>query len=151
MAGGGGIGVDTSSLGPLRAYGRERFLALLTRIDPDILFANDEEASYLSGTHDPEDGCRILQRFAATVVWKLGGGGAYACGDACERVMGLDVPALDTTGAGDAFAAAFTISSAQGLPLYEGLSRANRVAAAVVQRMGARPRLALDELDPSRE
>jgi ribokinase len=100
----------------------------------------------LSDSNNPEDGCRFLQRFANTVVWKLGGGGALACGDVCERVMGLVVPARDTTGAGDAFAAAFTISSAQGLPLCEGLNRANRVAAAVVQRIGARPQLAIDEL-----
>ncbi|MDB5059594.1 MAG: PfkB domain protein [Chloroflexi bacterium] len=141
---GGGISVDTSSVGPLRVYGRERFLELLDRISPDVLFANDDEGTFLSGTSDPEEGSLFLQRFAPVVVWKLGAAGAVARGDTYVRVEGLDIPVLDTTGAGDAFAAAFLCAYVQDVPLAESLDRANRVAAAVVQHIGARPRLALD-------
>jgi ribokinase len=142
---GGGISVDTSSVGPLRAYGRDRFLDLLDRISPDLLFANADEGSFLSGTSDPEEGSLFLQRFAPVIIWKLGAAGALVRGDVCARAAGLDVPVLDTTGAGDAFAAAFMCAHAQGLPLAESLDRANRVAAAVVQHIGARPRLALQD------
>ncbi len=145
---GGCAGVDTSSVGPLRAYGRERFLALLERIGPDLLFANDAEAVLLSGSNDPEDGSRFLRRYAATVVWKLGGRGAAARGDEYVSTQGLDVPVVDTTGAGDAFAAAFTVGVAQRRSLADALRFANGLAAAVVQHVGARPRLSIDTLLP---
>ncbi len=145
-AGGGTIGLDTSSVGPLRAYGRERFLALLDRIAPDLLFANGQEGAFLSGETDPAAGSLFLRRYAPLVLWKLGRDGALACGEATESVAGLDVPALDSTGAGDAFAAAFTVAHTSGAPLAVALEGANRLAAAVVQHVGARPRLDLNGL-----
>jgi len=140
-AAGGTVGVDTSSVGQLQAFGRDRFIALLDTISPDMLFANAAEGEFLSGTADPDPGTLALRRFVPTVVWKLGAGGAAARHDRFERVSGIDVPALDSTGAGDAFAASFTLSTLLGLPLLESLDRANRLAAAVVQYVGARPRL----------
>jgi sugar/nucleoside kinase (ribokinase family) len=142
-AAGGRVGLDTSSVGPLRSYGRERFLDLLDRVGPDVLFANDGEAAFLSGLDDAEQGSQILQRYAPVVVWKLGAAGALARSDHLVRARGLDVPVLDSTGAGDAFAAAFTVAHAQNAPLETALDRANHLAAAVVQHIGARPRLDL--------
>jgi sugar/nucleoside kinase (ribokinase family) len=139
----GTIAVDTSSVGPLRVYGRERFIDVLEEIGPNLLFANAAEGEFLSGTTDPEEGTLSLRRFAPVVIWKLGAGGAVARDDRFESVTGLDVHALDTTGAGDAFAASFTLSHTRGLSLREALDRANRLAAAVVQHIGARPRLAV--------
>ncbi len=136
---GGRVTVDTSSVGPLRAYGRERFLALLDRLGPDLLFANDAEATFLSGSDDAVVGSAVLLRYARTVVWKLGARGAVARADALVRGTGLAVPAVDTTGAGDAFAAAFTVAAARGRSLPDALCAANRLAAAVVQQVGARP------------
>jgi sugar/nucleoside kinase (ribokinase family) len=144
-AAGGGVGLDTSSVGPLRLYGRDRFLDLLDRIAPDVLFANTEEGAFLSGREDAEAGSLMLQRYAPVVLWKLGAAGALARRAVLERVAGLDVPVLDSTGAGDAFAAAFTVAYTQGAPLDIALERANRLAAAVVQHIGARPRLNLEQ------
>jgi sugar/nucleoside kinase (ribokinase family) len=136
---GGRVGLDTSSVGPLRAYGRDSFLALLQQLSPDLLFANDAEAAFLSGTDDVVAGSGILRRYAHTVIWKLGARGAAARCDEFVRSAGLDVPVVDTTGAGDAFAAAFTVAIARGLSLAEALGLANRLAATVVQQVGARP------------
>ena len=143
---GGRVGVDTSSVGPLRAYGRERFLALIARVSPDLLFANDAEAAFLSGSDDAEAGSLFLRHYASTVIWKLGERGAAARGDSYVRIQGLDVPVADTTGAGDAFAAAFTVADARCRPLADALRIANYVAATVVQYVGARPRISLDTL-----
>lgn len=143
-AGGGGLGIDASSVGPLHAYGRERFLALLGRLRPDVLFVNAAEGAYLAGDDHPDDptaGLAALRRYAGTVVWKLGPGGAAASGDGFARVPGLAVPPLDTTGAGDAFAAAFTVAHTRGQDLVRALGAANALAAHVVQGFGARPRL----------
>jgi ribokinase len=137
---GGRVSVDTSSLVPLRAYGRARFLALLTRLQPAILFANDAEARLLSGETDPVAGSLALQPYAPVVVWKLGAQGALVRAGALARVPGLDVTARDTTGAGDAFAAAFCVAYYEhGASLAASLARANQVAAAVVGQVGARP------------
>jgi sugar/nucleoside kinase (ribokinase family) len=141
---GGSVGVDTSSVGPLRAYGRERFLALLERVGPDLLFANDAEATFLSGTHDAEAGSALLRRYARAVIWKLGAGGAAARDDTFVRGEAIGVPVVDTTGAGDAFAAAFTVATARDLPLADALCVANRLAASVVQHMGAHPANVID-------
>jgi ribokinase len=143
-AGGGTLAVDTSSVGPLRTFGRERFLRVLDDLAPDLLFANHAEAVLLSGTEDPEQGNLILQRYAPLVLWKLGADGVLARGDAMVRLPGLPVLALDSTGAGDAFAAAFSVAHRRGADLQAAAARANRLAAAVVQHIGARPRLDLD-------
>lgn len=143
-AAGGGLGIDASSVGPLHAYGRERFLALLGRLRPDVLFVNAAEGAYLAGGDRPDDpavGLAALRQYAGTVVWKLGPGGAAASGDGFAQVSGLAVSPLDTTGAGDAFAAAFTVAHTRGEALVGALGAANGLAAQVVQRLGARPRL----------
>jgi ribokinase len=142
-ADGGTLAVDTSSVGPLRTFGRERFLDVLADLGPDLLFANHAEAALLSGTEDPEQGSLILRRYAPLVLWKLGADGVLARGDTMVRLPGLSVLALDSTGAGDAFAAAFTVAHRRGVGLGAAAARANRLAAAVVQHIGARPRLDL--------
>ena len=142
-AGGGSVGIDASSVGPLHAYGRDRFLALLDRLHPDLLFVNAAEGAYLAGDADPAAGLGALRRYAGTVVWKLGPEGAAASGDGYARVPGLSATPRDTTGAGDAFAAAFTIAHARGQALESALGAANRLAARVVQGVGARPRLTM--------
>ena len=143
-AGGGTVAVDTSSVGPLRAFGRERFLGLLDDLGPDLLFANHAEAAFLSGVENPEAGSLVLQRHAPLVLWKLGGEGCLGRGERLARAPGLAVPIRDSTGAGDAFAAAFTVAHRAGVALETALASANRLAAAVVRHMGARPRLEVD-------
>jgi len=135
----GQISIDTASLGPLRSFGRDRFLALLAQIAPDVLFANAEEGAFLTGHADAVQGIALLHRYAPLVLWKLGAEGALALGDSLVRVAGLPVPVVDTTGAGDAFAAAFLVSLERHVSVPEALAAANALAARVVQEIGARP------------
>lgn len=138
-AAGGRVSVDTSSVGPLQLFGRDRFLSLVARLAPDILFANHAEGCYLSGSDAAETGIARLRRHADLVIWKLGGDGAMALGVNAARVPGERVAVLDSTGAGDAFAAAFLAAVDAGDRLPEALARANGLAARVVQHLGARP------------
>ncbi|HWE63668.1 MAG TPA: PfkB family carbohydrate kinase [Chloroflexota bacterium] len=138
-AGGGRVSVDTSSAGPLRAFGPERFLALLTTIAPDVLFANADEGALLSGHNEAEAGIAALRRYASLVVWKQGADGALALDEQITRVAGLPAAVLDSTGAGDAFAAAFLVAHDNGTAPAQALARANALAARVVQHIGARP------------
>ncbi|MBP2301783.1 PfkB family carbohydrate kinase [Azospirillum picis] len=75
--------------------------------DAAIVKLSDEELDFLTGTTDPagartlwHDGLRLL------VVTHGRDGCTFLTGDACERVPGLAVATVDTTGAGDAFVAA---------------------------------------------
>jgi ribokinase len=138
-AGGGRVSVDTSSAEPLRAFGRERFLALLETILPDALFANALEGELLSGHVEAATGMALLRRFAGLVVWKQGADGAYALGEVLVHVSSMPVAALDSTGAGDAFAAAFLVAYHRGVAIPRALGEATALAARVVQHVGARP------------
>lgn len=74
----------------------------------DILFLNEQEAKLLSWTNDIRSACERLGRFCSLVVVKLGGEGAiaYRKGE-FVTANGFPVEAVDTTGAGDSFAAGF--------------------------------------------
>lgn len=95
----------------------------------------------LAGSGDLEDGLRFLETHCRGVaVVTLGGDGAIAVtGGERIRVPGRPVTAVDTTGAGDAFAGALlAFRYLDGLDLRESLWLANAVAADSCTRHGAR-------------
>ena len=107
----------------------------------DILFANQVEAESLAGTSDVEAAVEALKGKVETLVVTRGEHGAIAVRGG-ERA---DVPAqpigtlVDTTGAGDLFAAGFLAGEARGLPLRQSLELGATCAAEVIQHYGARP------------
>lgn len=144
--------VDVASVGPLADTGAARFLSWVSGVD--VLLANEEEAALLAGLPAPRDdedaetaraaaheAARVLRASATTVVVKLGARGSLAAdaeqGEAFSPAVPVDV--LDTTGAGDAFAAGFLPAWCDGVELEVALGRGNRAAARVVGRVGARP------------
>jgi sugar/nucleoside kinase (ribokinase family) len=87
------------------ALGRQA-LRLLPHVD--VLFLNEREASELSGERSARAAARALSGQAACTVIKLGSKGALSVRDGkIGQVMGRKVRAVDTTGAGDSFAAGF--------------------------------------------
>ncbi len=84
---------------------------------------------------------RPLLEFAETVVVKRGPRGAAALtreGWTHRPAEGVRV--VDTTGAGDAFDAAFLVARLGGAPVEEALGRGNQLGARVACRMGAQTR-----------
>lgn len=74
----------------------------------DILFVNESEARQLTKRNDLNEMLRVLGEMVACAVIKLGAKGAAAIrGGAVEFVPAFPVEAVDTTGAGDSFAAGF--------------------------------------------
>jgi len=74
----------------------------------DILFLNEPEAKLLSWQNDVRSACQRLGRFCPLVVVKQGGEGAIAYRNGeFVTAAGFRVDAIDTTGAGDSFAAGF--------------------------------------------
>jgi len=76
---------------------------------------------------------------AREVALKLGTAGALVLADGATVAVPVEqrVAALDTTGAGDAFGAAYLASRRDGMDPVTSAKRAQRLAAAVVQHAGA--------------
>ncbi len=134
------VSVDPASVGPLRAVGVDQVLGWLDGVD--LLLANEDEACLLAGLPDPLAAGRALTERFPEVVVKLGADGAAWCGrDAGAPVVVPAVPVdvVDTTGAGDAFAAGFLPADLAGATPAEALAAGCAVAARVVVQPGARP------------
>jgi sugar/nucleoside kinase (ribokinase family) len=114
------LSVDLSSTAVLNEYGAGRFRALLGRLRPEVVFGTEAEAA-LIGELDGTD-------LAGTdLVVKLGARGVRAGG---TEYPAHPVDAVDSTGAGDAFAAGYLVG---------GVSMGLAAAARAVARMGAMP------------
>ena len=113
------------------------FIAALVRDYVDIVFANEEEAAAFSLQRDPEEALRQLAAVAGTAVVKVGARGALAmCGAEHAAVPGLQRKVVDTTAAGDFFAAGFLHGRVNGAPLERCLDYGNRLAGEVIQVYG---------------
>ena len=76
----------------------------------------------LTGLRDPEAAAAALAERAPVAIVTLGAEGALAAGvEGTARVPGVAVEAVDTTGAGDLFAAAYVWADHWGVPLLERL------------------------------
>ncbi len=85
----------------------------------DLVFPSMEEATVLTGLDEPKAVARFYLDIGARVVaLKLGPGGVLlATADGMEHVPAIDVRAVDGSGAGDAFAGAFTAAYLEGRDL----------------------------------
>jgi sugar/nucleoside kinase (ribokinase family) len=86
------------------------------------LLVNEREARLLTGLRDPEAAVEALAARTPRAIVTLGSDGAVAAGvDGSIRVPGIAVEAVDTTGAGDLFAAAYVWADHWGAGLTERL------------------------------
>jgi sugar/nucleoside kinase (ribokinase family) len=111
----------------------------------DVVFANKDEACGLMDETDPMVAARALAKLAGglAVVTLDAGGSVLVSGDTVETIPVYPVKAVDTTGAGDMYAAGILYGLTQGLPLAETGRIASYCAAQVVAKLGPR----LDGLD----
>jgi len=120
---------------------RDGFLELIETGRIDILFANQAEIEALAGVAHLETAVAAFAGKVETLVVTRGEHGALATRGG-ERA---DVPAqpvaqvVDTTGAGDLFAAGFLVGYARGKGLEDSLRLGAIAAAEVIQHYGARP------------
>jgi ribokinase len=107
--------------------------------DVDLLFVSNEEATALTGRRDAREAFRALQRKGASaIVMKLGKRGCLIAeyGE-LQNVPAFAVRALDSTGAGDAFTAAFLQARLRGWPNLESALVANAAGAVAASVVGA--------------
>jgi ribokinase len=139
------LSVDLSSTAVLNEYGVPRFRALLGRLRPEIVFGTEAEADLigefggtdlagtdlagtdLAGTDLAGTGLAGTGLAGTDLVVKLGARGVRARGG---EHPAHPVDAVDSTGAGDAFAAGYLVG---------GVSMGLAAAARAVGKMGAMP------------
>jgi ribokinase len=139
VAAGCTISVDPASTGPLTRYGVDRWLA--DTAAATLLLPNADEARLLTGCADPADAARALARRHRIVAVSLGADGAlWASGALLVHRPALGTDVVDTTGAGDAFAAGLLAAwlASPGVDPGDALDAGLARAADVVRRPGAR-------------
>ena len=105
----------------------------------DLLFCNLDEARSLTGKTDPIDCAQEIHKHAANVALTLGPDGSLLMHDGhAYPVEGVKVSAIDTTGAGDMYAAGILYGITNGLSWPQAGHLASHAAARVVAQMGAR-------------
>lgn len=130
------ISVDAASAAPIRQLGGQRFLDWLPA--GSLLLANADELAALSDD-DPAAPASLVAR-GLTVVVKRGPAGALvASPDTTTQVGTEPVQVLDSTGAGDAFAAGLLAALHRGADLLTAVQAANRTGALALTRLGGRP------------
>lgn len=131
--------VDAASVGFLRDLGQDRFFQAAAGAFG--LFANVDEAAFLSGETTPEAQVGALTARFELVVVKAGAQGSFAAFDGGAQVHcpALAARVVDTTGAGDAFLAGFVGAWQEGGKLAAALAAGNRRGAEAVSLTGGRP------------
>jgi len=109
----------------------------------NVLLLNEEEAIYLTGESDLEKALDLLLVSSETVVIKRGSHGAIGKKRGLQSIsVAADAATvIDTTGAGDSFAAGFISQFAEHGDLTRSLMAGAEIAAQCVAIIGARPRV----------
>jgi sugar/nucleoside kinase (ribokinase family) len=133
-----GVSVDPASTGFLTDFGVDRFLEATAGC---VILPNLAEAALLTGVTDAETAATELSRTYELAVVKLGGAGALAAraGRVTVRVAGNRARAIDSTGAGDAFAGGFLAARLAGAGEHMAIMAGCHAGAAAVSQVGARP------------
>jgi sugar/nucleoside kinase (ribokinase family) len=127
---------------------RDEFLGLIRDGSLDILFANIHELQSLYQTSSAESALAAFREENVLGAITRSGDGALVV----SRGETLAVPAfpveqvVDTTGAGDLFAAGFMAGLTQNLDLTDCARLGGLAAAEIISHLGARPQASLREL-----
>ena len=127
---------------------RDGVLGMIEGGNVDILFGNEHEVRHLTGSGELPQCITALSGNVGTLVITRGAHGAVAI----EKDYLVEVPAapvsdvVDTTGAGDLFAAGFLAARCRDKPLKACLETGSIAAAEVISHFGARPEADLKQL-----
>jgi sugar/nucleoside kinase (ribokinase family) len=128
------------------------FRAMIEADEIDILFANHLELAALTGLDDFHDGIDALKAKVPLLVVTRSEKGAVAAwnGELAEVAAEPVERVVDTTGAGDLFAAGFLYGHVRGRPVAECLRIGSICAAEIISHYGARPEADLKALVAAR-
>ena len=104
----------------------------------DIVFANEEEATSLTGKN-PEEALTEIADMCTIAIVKLGAQGSLIkTGDKVIRIEAIPAKSIDTTGAGDIYASGFLYALSENLDLEVAGKIGSLLAGNVVEVMGAK-------------
>ena len=104
----------------------------------DIVFANEEEATAFTQL-PAEQAVHSIAQQASLAIVKVGAKGSYIKqGDTLLHIPAEKVKPIDTTGAGDVYAAGFLYGYANNLPLSRCAEIGTLCAAQVIEEIGAK-------------
>ena len=136
---------DIACIGPHRA----EIVDLLDSGAIDLLFANEAEIRSLAEANDNDTAIAAIEGKVRILVVTCGADGAMAV----EGGRRVTVPVakigaglVDTTGAGDLFAAGFLVGQAEGRSIEDSLRIGSVAAAEIISHFGARPEADLRKL-----
>ena len=127
---------------------RDEFFQLIDEGAIDLIFANNEEVTAMMDVADPHEAAAALAKRVPELVCTHGAAGAEAyLGGEHARVAAEPVDrVVDTTGAGDLFAAGYLAGRSQGRSLEQSLTMGAVCAAEVISHFGPRPEADLKAL-----
>ena len=112
----------------------------------DLLFCNEEEARALTGAGDRAAACDAIASLVPRACITCGPDGAVVIdGDTRSEIDGIDIEAVDTTGAGDAFAGGVLFGITNGYGLAESARPGCYAGSRVVSAYGPRLEDSLNE------
>jgi sugar/nucleoside kinase (ribokinase family) len=133
-------GMVERQLAPLKPFLKDRI---------DMLFANEDEARVLTGKNDLYEAAEVMREYSTWGALTMSERGSYVYGPqgGIEKVEAIKPSRLvDTTGAGDAYAAGWLYGFTTCLPLAECGRLGSLCATEVISHKGARPEVSLREL-----
>ena len=123
----------------LVSFFNDRFMTILDH-GVDYLFSNLNEAKTISKASNLDDIMIALSRFSNEVIVTDGSTGAYSFTDNTTTVHPtVALTAIDTTGAGDAFAGTYLAQRLTDIAIDTAGKKANELAGTVISNYGARP------------
>jgi sugar/nucleoside kinase (ribokinase family) len=128
------ISIDASSTSVLRDYGIDRYSDLIASIAPDVFLCNNDEATLLNiDSAHPMSGAEltVIKRGALPVA------AITATGAVTEVATPQVANIVDTTGAGDAFAAGFLPAYATSRDIAQAIEHGHALASRVLRSPGA--------------
>lgn len=105
----------------------------------DLFFCNEEEAKSLTGLEDPIACAAEIHQHAENVAMTLGPNGSILMHEKeAIAIEGVNVNAIDTTGAGDMYAGGLLYGITNGLNWKQAGHLASHAAGRIVSQLGAR-------------
>ena len=114
----------------MRTLGGERLRRLLAELEPDVVFANADEAATAEELGVAPAGVYVVKRGAEPVLVSADGETTAVPVDRVDDVV-------DSTGAGDAFAAGYIVAALAGADSRESARAGSVLAMSALRRPGA--------------
>jgi sugar/nucleoside kinase (ribokinase family) len=129
------LAIDLASFNVVEA--EHDFLVDFVKNNVDIVFANEEEAAAFFPGKSPEEAVVAFSEMVEIAIVKIGAEGAYIRqADVQVKVPGRPANCIDTTGAGDNFAAGFLYGLSKNLGLEKSGHVANLMGCNVIEVIG---------------